>query len=377
MKPSGSNGVRSLFPAAPAMSLCNLEQSAARASAKWERRPDEAPGGLAVAAEAGDPAMPASAQRRFAAPSARSAPRICRIGRCAMMSVVLIGGSRLLRGGLKLVLEESGTEIVGEYASTDEVKPREPRDSGASPVIDLLIYTPGRRRIRQEIGNLRRADADCRIAVMLSRLAADDLVEVFAAGGDGLVLEEISAQALHDSLALVALGEKVFPSQLAALLNTDRRAEVLSERPLTARQLEIVRRLASGQSNKEIANDLELAPATVKVHVKSLLKTLGLSNRTQAAIWAVNSGLVDRPEAMEKAAGDLQREPLPAREVEAPSDRFQTTAPEGRAAPVRSSPVVPSTPAPMTLAAGAGMPLGRGFGEASPWSYGSRRSKSD
>lgn len=210
------------------------------------------------------------------------------------MQVILVGGSRLLRGGLKVALEESGVEIAGEYGSTEEVPPGDP---GAAHVVYLLMHSPGPYSIRQKIEELRRADADSRITVMLSSFGVSDLVEAFAAGGDGLVLEEIEAQALHDSLSLVALGGKVFPSQVATLLsNTYEAQSTVPDSPLTERELEIVRRLALGRSNKEVANELNLALATVKVHVKSALKKLGVSNRTQAAIWALNAGLVSPPQ---------------------------------------------------------------------------------
>lgn len=280
------------------------------------------------------------------------------------MRVVLIGGSRLLRGGLKLVLEESGAEIVGEYGSTDEVTPPE---AATVPVIYLLMHSPGCRGIRQEIGALRDADAGCLITVMLSRLAANDLVEVFTAGGDGLVLEELSAQALQDSLRLVALGEKVFPSQLATLLSNDRRSDaILPQSPLTRRECEIVRRLALGKSNKEIANDLAIAPATVKVHVKSLLKKLDLNNRTQAAIWALNAGLVDSPEVTVNAGHGLRHEPQPSNEAETALDRSQCITPERRTAAVQSSVGAPNWSAPSTRAVRTEMLFRPGYGETPP-----------
>lgn len=278
-----------------------------------------------------------------------------------MWDVVLIGGSDLLRRGLKLILEQSGIRIAADYASVEETKVRE---AESSAVIFLLIHGPGRRPVREEIHDLRRVDTESRIIVMLSRLAADELVEVFAAGGDGLVLEDISAQALHDSLTLIALGEKVFPSQLAALISNDRRAETLPLSPLTRRELEVVRRLAQGRSNKEIANELALALATVKVHVKSLLRKLGVHNRTQAAIWAIDVGLVAAPEVTVKEDDSLQDGPIPAKEVETFPGRAHGIAPERRKAPVQSCSDVAGSVSPTTLTVGARTRFGFGYGDA-------------
>ncbi len=80
----------------------------------------------------------------------------------------------MLRGGLKLVLEESGTEIAGDYATTEEIPPRDP--GGVPLVVYLLMHAADGRGIREEIEILRRADSNSRITVMLPRLAADDLV---------------------------------------------------------------------------------------------------------------------------------------------------------------------------------------------------------
>jgi two-component system, NarL family, nitrate/nitrite response regulator NarL len=212
-----------------------------------------------------------------------------------MTNIAFVGGSRLLRGGLRMVLEQAGAEIVAEYRCSDDAVRRTP--CAKKPLVYLLKHSPGIRSIRHEIRTLRKADPEARIAVLAERLAPDELIDVFASGGDGLMLEEIGASALHESLKLIALGEKVFPSQLATLLSGRRagRAQARPAGPLTEREFEIVQRLAAGLSNKEIANELDLAVATVKVHVKSLLKKLGLSNRTQAAIWALNAGLVEPP----------------------------------------------------------------------------------
>nr|WP_281435966.1 response regulator transcription factor [Oricola nitratireducens] len=67
---------------------------------------------------------------------------------------------------------------------------------------------------------------------------------------------------------------------------------------LSRRELEVVRRLAGGMSNKLIARELEISEATVKVHLKSILKKLGVTNRTQAAIWALNKGVTALPQVV-------------------------------------------------------------------------------
>jgi two-component system, NarL family, nitrate/nitrite response regulator NarL len=81
----------------------------------------------------------------------------------------------------------------------------------------------------------------------------------------------------------------------ATLLVNNLGVEVAYTRELTSREMEVLRRLARGNCNKLIARDLGIAEATVKVHVKSLLRKLRLLNRTQAAVWAVNNGFAGLP----------------------------------------------------------------------------------
>lgn len=216
-----------------------------------------------------------------------------------MTHVFLVGGSRLLRHGLKVALEEAGSEVLGEFSSVEHVASSEDRHE--TPLVYLVKHTPGNSTIRQDIATLRRNDPEARIAVMVPALTASDLVDAFGAGSDALFLEEISIEALNESLKLVELGEKVFPSQLATLLDgnwpateRNRFADTRGNK-LTDREVEIVCCLTRGMPNKAIARELDLAVATVKVHIKSLLKKLGLRNRTQAAIWAIDTGLAVPP----------------------------------------------------------------------------------
>jgi DNA-binding NarL/FixJ family response regulator len=103
--------------------------------------------------------------------------------------------------------------------------------------------------------------------------------------------------ALHQSLRLVLLGEKVFPTDLARLLTSDRimarndAAQMGHVNGLSDREMQILGYLLNGAQNKQIARDLQISDGTVKVHLKAILKKIGVQNRTQAAIWAVSQGI--------------------------------------------------------------------------------------
>jgi two-component system, NarL family, nitrate/nitrite response regulator NarL len=112
------------------------------------------------------------------------------------------------------------------------------------------------------------------------------------AGADGYLMKDVSPEALLQSLELVMMGEKVFPTNLAAMLFELNNASspVNSVRGLSPREQEILRALVTGSSNKLIAIKLGITEATVKVHLKTLLRKIDVNNRTQAAIWAMNNG---------------------------------------------------------------------------------------
>lgn len=258
-----------------------------------------------------------------------------------MENIVLVGGSRLFRNGLKLTLAEYGAAISDEFSSADEVNVRGKAREEAP--LFLLGGDGPRRDGRQAISALRRSYPKGRIAIMVSTLTTHDLVELFTAGADGLLLEEIGGEALYGSLKLITMGEKVFPSQLATLLsNGSASAEPVfhgRHGQLSGREVQILRCLTLGMSNKEIAIELDLAVATVKVHVKSLLKKLGMHNRTQAAIWALDNGLANsatacvRPDRSDSDSRSAANGVLQEEDLSGNVRRLMALPPRGRSDP--------------------------------------------
>ena len=119
------------------------------------------------------------------------------------------------------------------------------------------------------------------------------LTHSYELGIDAYLESTTSQDGFRQSLDLVVSGERIFPSRIkdpttVARADTDKASLPSS---LSVRELEILRHLASGQANKVIANDLRITEATVKVHVKGILRKIGATNRTQAAMWAIHNGL--------------------------------------------------------------------------------------
>jgi two-component system, NarL family, nitrate/nitrite response regulator NarL len=208
-------------------------------------------------------------------------------------SVFLIDPDRLFRTGLRLLLEEGAYTIAGEARSVEEAADELARAGR----LDLLILDVPHWGAAGLGEFFRAARARGVKLVMLtsdrSRAAIDGAM---TASVDAYLSKDVSPDALRRSLQLVMLGQRILPAWLLTSLLQEEAAP-LSEAPpdrirsLTRREMQILRQLISGLSNKGIARELEISEATVKVHVKALLRKVGVRSRIQAAIWARNNGI--------------------------------------------------------------------------------------
>jgi len=207
--------------------------------------------------------------------------------------IALIDQNRLVREGLKAVFPADAFTIACQAASLDEALIAIP--AGEEPRL-VLVDPEGLGGAPRVVRALKELCPRAHVVVLTDNLAPGDMVEAIKAGADGFLMKDISVGALAQSLRLVLMGEKVFPSHLAALLMGGKMAgheisvDPSSPKGLSRRETEILCCLLGGDSNKMIANALGITEATIKVHLKSLLRKINVSNRTQAAIWALNNG---------------------------------------------------------------------------------------
>ncbi|EWY35953.1 hypothetical protein N825_32145 [Skermanella stibiiresistens SB22] len=197
---------------------------------------------------------------------------------------VLIEANRLFRDGLKHLLASTEFAIGAEFGTMDQAV------DGAVP--SALVIVGQSDKEPGDAGRLRDAYPDAHIVVLASDLSVDALRDAMGAGIAGFLMKDISPEALVQSLHLIMMGEKVFPTNLASMLMdmNSQPSPLNSVRGLTTREREILQSLVGGASNKLIANRLGITEATIKVHLKTLLRKLDVNNRTQAAIWAMNNG---------------------------------------------------------------------------------------
>ena len=204
----------------------------------------------------------------------------------------LIEENTFVREGLKALLQKSNHTPVVELDDVKKAAASIDREQ-----CDLIILGTGERgdvELSSALEMLKAWFSDVHILILASELNMDLVKASFSAGADGFILKDISSEAFLHSLDLVALGEKVFPTALAALLLEDKNSDAANNAPrlpddqvLSHRERDIVLCLERGDSNKIIARQLGITESTVKVHVKAILRKLGLKNRTQAAIWSM------------------------------------------------------------------------------------------
>lgn len=209
------------------------------------------------------------------------------------VSVLLIDRSQLFREGIRRILGESSFSIDREGNSLQEVLEM----PGRAPDLAMINLESVTRDSRAQLDDLRGLYPAISIVILADRAEATDLAAALAARVDGYLLKDVSVDALRQSLQLVMMGQKVFPSDLTHYLVNERMVTepgttVVGQNIIvTDREKQILAGLLNGLSNKSIAKNLGVAEATVKALLKNILKKIRLRNRTQAAIWALTHGI--------------------------------------------------------------------------------------
>lgn len=216
------------------------------------------------------------------------------------VNVRLLCGNAIVREGLSRILTERDFRVTQyqNIAAALQMEETPVEDIGPS----LLLIDSGTEELDADtMSVLQRRFPSAYLVLLSDRFDFQIMLKAFRLGALGYIVKEISCDRLVATLRLVAMGERVLPPQLAdELQSRPSIADVLEvERPVDAaclsdRELEILRWLIMGCPNKVISKRMDISEATVKVHVKAVLRKLRVKNRTQAAIWAANHGMRGR-----------------------------------------------------------------------------------
>ena len=210
------------------------------------------------------------------------------------MRILIIDDHALFRGGLRELLQRRGIEVVAAVGAGDE---------GCRLAAELLpdvvlldLRMPGMDGLTA-IHELRRAGFSAPVVMLTTSHEERDLVESLRSGAQGYLLKDMEPDELVSALHDVVGGRTVVAPDMAGVLaralqkDTPPHPGRLSFSTLTRREMDILRHLGAGQSNKVIARELGISDGTVKLHVKSILRKLEVHSRVEAAVIAVERGL--------------------------------------------------------------------------------------
>ncbi len=212
--------------------------------------------------------------------------------------VLIVDDHALFRRGLELVLAvEPDLEVVGEAA--DGIAAIDMAAELAPDVVLMDVRMPGVGGI-EATRRIRTEQPMTKVVMLTVSEDEEDLFDAIRAGATGYLLKELSIEEVADTVRAVARGQALVSPSMAAKLLTEfnllsrRVAEQHGDAPrLTDRELEVLRLVAKGMSNKEIATELVIAENTVKNHVRNILEKLELRTRMEAAMYAVREKLID------------------------------------------------------------------------------------
>jgi two-component system, NarL family, response regulator LiaR len=206
--------------------------------------------------------------------------------------VLIADDHSVVRQGLQMFLgADSELEIVGEARDGAEALRLARQHRPDVVLMDLLM--PVMSGITAT-ALIRRELPDTEVVALTSVLEDASVVEAVRAGAIGYLLKDTEAHELRRAIKAAAAGQVQLSPQAAARLI--REVVTLEHRQsFTERETDVLRLLAQGQSNKEIARDLNIGEQTVKTHVAHILSKLDMSSRTQAALYAIHVGLVSAP----------------------------------------------------------------------------------
>jgi two-component system nitrate/nitrite response regulator NarL len=217
------------------------------------------------------------------------------------IKILLVDPHQLSREGLKRLLVSETHDVVGVARSLDEAVDLVTK--GLAP--DLLICGLEDSTASDQsamVAQIRSSFPNLKVVILTDSVSSNLLLQAINAGVNACLLRDMSLEALSRSLELVMLGQQIFPTQAALTLVANRSTgpayagsgpaseTTLRPRSVSNREGEILRSLLSGHSNKMIARQLGISEATVKVHLKGVMRKINAQNRTQAAMWGLANG---------------------------------------------------------------------------------------
>ncbi len=211
--------------------------------------------------------------------------------------VLIVDDHRLILEGLQYVLEKDGMEVVGR--ATTGRQAMEMAHTCEPDVVLLDIRMPDIDGL-EALAGIKASKSDAAVIILTSYRNPEYFYRAIASGAAGFLMKEGAPSQITHAIRTVLEGESIIDRQvlrdsLKALSATTKRtssAENIDIPSLTEQEIRILTMIAEGLTNSDIAEVLTVSLNTVKTHVRNIFVKLGVSDRTQAAIWAIRRGLV-------------------------------------------------------------------------------------
>lgn len=205
-------------------------------------------------------------------------------------TVMLVDDHPLFRKGLQQLIElEDELSIVSQYSNGRDALANVEQDDPDLIILDLNMQgIDGLETVRR----MRDLGVSARIIMLTVSDNDEDVITAITNGADGYLLKDMEPEDIVSNIKQAVLGKMAISARLTQALATAlRKPNKKVHNPmdgLTSRELEILKLIAKGMSNKLIARELDISDGTVKVHVKHLLKKLNFRSRVEAAVWMVD-----------------------------------------------------------------------------------------
>jgi DNA-binding NarL/FixJ family response regulator len=211
------------------------------------------------------------------------------------LRVLIVDDHDLFRSGLRTLLEDQGVQVVGEAVSGAEairlVRERAP------DVVVMDLNMPGMTGV-EATRHITAASPLTRVLVLTISDHDGDVMAAILAGACGYLLKDASIHDLMQGIRSASRGESLISPHIAAKVLQHMRAVGVAATAaeatadLSDREVEVLKLIANGKDNAQIARELHISPKTVKNHISNILMKLQIENRIQAAVYAVRSGIV-------------------------------------------------------------------------------------
>jgi two-component system nitrate/nitrite response regulator NarL len=222
-------------------------------------------------------------------------------------ATAFIGKSVLIREGIARILNSANFRTLASVTCADDLSPSKLQ---SHQLLILVLHTGDDFEAAvKQVEVVRERLPTARIAVVADQYRLGEMISAFRAGANGYLIDVMTCDVFIKSIELIMMGEAVFPPEFMSMVLEFERArfdqadlrheadqpillptEDRTTQLLSPREKSIMQCLIEGASNKTIARKIDIAEATVKVHVKAILRKIRVHNRTQAAIWGMNNG---------------------------------------------------------------------------------------